>query len=304
MNIRRSTLETVYRCSGRRDCAEYALVLRAAGIEYLVQNEARELTLVVTVEDAPRARVELEAYAREEADRGVHAETVHPQSDGWFGVFGYVAVVVLVTYLDHQNTFAADWSEAGKTHAELIRGGQWWRVVTALTLHVDLYHLLSNVVFGSLFGLFAGQMLGSGLAWASILAAGAMGNLLNALIRHGAHTSVGASTAVFAALGLVAAYSWKRRSYPNEPKLARWAPLVGAVVLLSYLGTGGVRTDVAAHVMGFLSGMLLGAIYGKLGNRIMFGPRMQVLLGLVAVGVLAVAWAVALSSNASLPGST
>ena len=105
MNIRRSTLETVYRCSGRRDCSEYALVLRAAGIEYLVQNEARELTLVVTVEDAPRARVELEAYARGEADRGVHAETVHPQSDGWFVVFGYVAVVVLVTYLDHQNTF-------------------------------------------------------------------------------------------------------------------------------------------------------------------------------------------------------
>ncbi|MCH8241558.1 MAG: rhomboid family intramembrane serine protease [Planctomycetes bacterium] len=304
MNIRSAPLEKVYRCSGRRDCSEYALVLRAAGIDYLVQKEARELTLVVAAEDAARARAELDAYARENVDQHVHAETVHPQSDGWLGVFGYVAVVVLVTYLDHQNTFAADWSEAGKTQAGLIRDGQWWRVVTALTLHADLFHLLSNVVFGSLFGLFAGQMLGSGLAWASILAAGAMGNLLNALIRHGAHTSVGASTAVFAALGLVAGYAWKRRSYPNEPKLARWAPLVGAVVLLSYLGTGGVRTDVAAHVMGFLSGMLLGAIYGKLGSRIMFGPRMQVLLGLVAVGVLAVAWAVALSSNASLPGST
>ncbi len=69
--------------------------------------------------------------------------------------------------------------------------------------------------------------------------------------------------------------------------------------MLSYLGTGGVRTDVAAHVMGFLSGALLGGIYGKLGNRIMLAPRIQVLLGLVAVGVLAVAWAVALSSNAS-----
>ena len=89
-------------------------------------------------------------------------------------------------------------------------------------------------------------MLGSGLAWASILATGAMGNLFNALIRPGAHTSVGASTAVFAALGLVAAFAWKRRSYPNEPKLARWAPLVGAVVLLSYLGM--LRAIPAAFV--------------------------------------------------------
>ncbi|MCH8150107.1 MAG: rhomboid family intramembrane serine protease [Planctomycetes bacterium] len=295
MNIRRLPLETVYRCSGRRDCAEYALVLRAAGIDYFVQKEAREMTLVVAAEDAARARTELDAYARENADRPMHAERVYPQNNGWFGVFGYAAVVVFVTYLDHRNMFAQDWTLAGKAHAELIRDGQWWRAVTALTLHVDLRHLLCNVVFGGLFGLFAGQMLGSGLAWAGILAAGTMGNLLNAWIRPGAHTSVGASTAVFAALGLVAALAWKRRSYRGERKLARWAPLVGAVVLLSYLGTGGVRTDVAAHVTGFLSGAVLGAFYGRFGQRIMLAPRMQVFLGLVAVGVLAVSWSIALS---------
>ena len=74
--------------------------------------------------------------------------------------------------------------------------------------------------------------------------------------------------------------------------------------MLSYLGTGGVRTDVAAHVMGFLSGALFGGIYGKLGHRIMFARRVQVFLGLVALGVLAVAWSIALSSSASQPGST
>lgn len=295
MDIRRLPLETVYRCATQRDCSEYALVLRAAGIDYLVQKEAREMTLVVAAGDAARARAELDAYARENADRPTHAETVHPHHNGWFGVFGYVAVVVLITYLDHRNIFAQDWTLAGKADAELIRDGQWWRAVTALTLHVDLRHLLSNVVFGGLFGLFAGQMLGSGLAWAGILAAGTMGNLLNAWMRPGAHTSVGASTAVFAALGLVAALAWKRRSYRREGKLARWAPLVGAVILLSYLGTGGVRTDVAAHVTGFLSGAILGALYGRHGRGIMLTPRMQVFLGLVALGVLAVSWSIALS---------
>jgi len=51
-------------------------------------------------------------------------------------------------------------------------------VVTALTLHVDSGHLITNLGFGMLFGYLAGQLLGPGIAWASILAAGALGNFL------------------------------------------------------------------------------------------------------------------------------
>lgn len=303
MASRQQLWETVYRASARIDLSEHALVLKAAGIDYLVHKEGRELTLVVSAPDAARARTELDAYVRENRDRPAVVATLPQRTGGWCGVFGYVAVLLFITYLDHQNMFALDWSEAGKAHAGMIRDGQWYRTVTALCLHVDLYHLLANLVFGSLFGLFAGQMLGSGLAWVSILMAGAMGNLLNAWVHRPDHTSVGASTAVFATLGIVAACSWKQRSNLKESKLARWAPLVGAVVLLSYLGTGGVRTDVAAHVMGFLSGTLLGGIYGKLGSRMVLGRGMQVLLGLVAVTMLALAWAIALRLYASQLGS-
>ena len=176
-----------------------------------------------------------------------------------------------------------------------------WRTVTALTLHADARHLAANIVFGGLVGLFAGQLLGSGLAWFSILIAGAAGNLLNALIRNPGHTSVGASTAVFAALGIVAAYVWKRRRHLHASKLVRWAPLVGAVVLLSYLGTGGVRTDVAAHVAGFLAGVVLGAVYGKLGSRMESVAGSQRLLGGTALAVLALAWALAFTSHTAQP---
>lgn len=303
MASRQQLLETVYRTSARKDLSEHALVLKAAGIDYLVRREMRELTLVVAAPDAACARTELDAYIRENRDRPTVVATLPQRAGGWCGVFGYCAVLLFITYLDHQDMFALDWSEAGKAHAGMIRDGQWYRTVTALCLHVDLYHLLANLVFGSLFGLFAGQILGSGLAWASILMAGAMGNLLNAWIHRPDHTSVGASTAVFATLGIVAAYSWKQRSKLHKTRLARWAPLVGAVVLLSYLGTGGVRTDVSAHMMGFLAGALLGGIYGKLGSRIVLGGNAQVLLGLVAAAMLTLAWAIALASNASQLGS-
>jgi membrane associated rhomboid family serine protease len=297
MESRVQPIETVYRSGLRKDCLRHALVLEAVGIDYETHEEAGGFTLVVAASDSARAREELDAYARENRDWLAGAATFPQRAGGWGGVLGYTAVLLLVAILQHQDTFAFDWVAAGRTHAGLIRHGQWWRTVTALSLHADLAHLVANIVIGGLVGLFAGQLFGSGLAWASILIAGAAGNLLNAWIRQPGHTSVGASTAVFAALGIVAAYVWKRRRHMQASKLARWAPLVGGVVLLSYLGTGGARTDVAAHVTGFLSGVLLGALYGKLGDRVMLAARAQFLLGMGALAVLALAWALALASH-------
>ncbi len=299
MKSRQQPVEAVYRSGIRKDCLQHALVLEAVGIEYEAQQKAHQFALVVAAPDAARARAELDAYARENRDWPPGAATLPQRAGGWGGVLGYAAVLLLVAILEHQHTFAFDWFAAGKTHAGLICHGQWWRTVTALTLHADLAHLVANLVVGGLIGLFAGQLLGSGLAWISILITGATGNLLNAWIRQPGHTSVGASTAVFAALGMVAAYAWKRRRHVQASKLTRWAPLVGGVVLLAYLGTGGVRTDVAAHLTGFLSGVLLGALYGKLGNRVALAAKAQFLLGMGALAVLALAWALALASHAA-----
>jgi len=62
-------------------------------------------------------------------------------------------------------------SDAGALVAGPTRGGEFWRAVTALTLHLDVGHLLANLGFGTVFGLLAGQLLGAGVAWATVLAA-------------------------------------------------------------------------------------------------------------------------------------
>ncbi len=294
MGRKSSSVEEVY-CSSRKGCLHYRLALEAAGIPCQIREKSGESIIVVPASLAARARIEIEAYTRENQASPSGMTTVLQQGNGWPGVFGYAVVLLLMFLLQHQGLLSEKWFDAGKTHAGLIRQGEWWRAVTALSLHRDLVHLAGNIVFGGLIGLFAGQLLGSGVAWIGILFAGAAGNLLNAWIRDPQHTTVGASTAVFAAFGIVAAFASIRRRHLGVSRLARYAPVIGAVILLSYLGTSGERTDVFAHVAGFLAGLLLGVVYAKMGDKIMMGKRTQFLLGIGAVALLGLMWMIALT---------
>ncbi len=288
------SVEEVY-SSSRKGCLHHGLVLEAAGIPYQIRQKPGESIIVVPASLAARARAEIDAYTRENKASPSGKTTVLAQGSGWAGVLGYAIVLLLMFLLQRQGILSEEWFDAGKTHAGLIRQGEWWRTVTALSLHSDSIHLVANIVIGGLIGLFAGQLLGSGLAWTSILFAGAAGNLLNAWVRDPRHTSVGASTAVFAAFGIVATFAAIRRRHTRTSKLARYTPIVGAVILLSYVGTSGERTDVFAHVAGLLAGLLLGALYGKLGDRIIMGTRTQLLFGIGAVASLGLTWLIALT---------
>jgi membrane associated rhomboid family serine protease len=212
-------------------------------------------------------------------------------------VLAYAAVLLVIAVLQHRHAFSLDWVASGKTNAGLVRQGEWWRTVTALSLHSGVEHLAANLVFGGLFGLFTGRLLGSGLAWASILAAGAVGNAMNAWVQPVSHSAIGASTAVFGALGILSSYAWKQRRGIGDGWIRRWTPVVGGVLLLAYTGLGGERTDVIAHVTGFMSGLLLGGLYGAMGRRIYIKAWTQSLLGLTALALLAVCWLLASGAN-------
>ena len=40
--------------------------------------------------------------------------------------------------------FGQNWFDAGRVDGELIRGGEWWRTITALTLHSGARHLVGK----------------------------------------------------------------------------------------------------------------------------------------------------------------
>ena len=178
-----------------------------------------------------------------------------------------------------------------------MRAGEWWRAVTALTLHLDHGHLIGNLLAGMAIGTLAAQLLGPGLAWLAILLAGTLGNLLAALLRAPDHTAIGASTAVFAALGIVSAFTRQRRWLQRDLRLRRLAPLGAGVLLLAYLGFGGERTDVGAHVAGFAVGLAVGWVLARWYERVPRGPRAQWRYGGLAAGLLLWSWAIAIGAR-------
>jgi membrane associated rhomboid family serine protease len=211
------------------------------------------------------------------------------------GIAAYVLVVCGVAWLAGESAFGENWFRAGRVDGVLVRAGEVWRTVTALTLHSGLGHLAGNVVFGALFGLFAGRILGSGVAWFAIITTGALGNLLNTLVLVPDHRSIGASTAVFAALGIVAGYVWRAKLMSQERWVYRNGPVVGGLALLMYTGTGDENTDIGAHLFGFLCGFGGGVLLTLARDRIL-EDRWQWLGGAAAVVFIFGAWGIALLS--------
>ncbi len=207
----------------------------------------------------------------------------------------YCAVLLFVYGASRHELLGLSWWWAGAAEAGLITDGEWWRTFTALGLHLDLGHLASNLAFGTIMGLLLGQLLGAGLAWLMILLGGAGGNALNALFQSPSHSAVGASTAVFAAVGILAALTWRHRE-PQWPRgLRRWLPLAAGVMLLAYMGFGGEGIDMGGHVAGFVAGVVLGAGLAYGGDRIPQGRPAQWAYGLTALALFALAWVVGLS---------
>ncbi len=175
--------------------------------------------------------------------------------------------------------------------------GEWWRAVTPLTVHVELAHLGGNLAFGAFFGYFVGRYLGAGVGWLAVLLGASGANLLNALVQSPLHRSIGASTAVFAALGLLVAYTWRRGFLRDTPWRGRIAPIVAGLGLLAFTGTSGENTDLGAHLFGFIAGLVFG---GALGHFVptawLKSTRVQRVCGAVAVLLLAAAWAVGLTA--------
>ncbi len=282
------------RTGSRPACEERAFVLHAVGIESEIAWDGEAWVLWTQAADEGAARVQLQRYERENPPRRL-AVAVEPVTRGR----GSAPPVTRRSScwspgLPVTRAFAADWLSAGGLDTRAFRGGELWRAVTAVTLHFDVAHLLGNLGFGMFFGWLAGQLLGPGVAWSGALAAAVVANLLNASVQPASHFSAGASTAVFALLGLLSAYAWRRRASAGDRWAYRWAPLIAGVFLLGFTGVGGENTDVLAHLTGFAMGALTGWLLAR--RRSSPGTVAQWVSGLGALAVIAVAWWLALAA--------
>jgi membrane associated rhomboid family serine protease len=288
----------IFRSDSHSECGERAFMLGAVGIQSITGFDGEHHLLAVDQADAAAAIAHLDSYATE-----LRTAALSPVADSrppwqpyphaWVGVLVYVFVLVGIALAVAQGTWHVDDFARGELNAALVQGGQWWRAWTALTLHRDIAHLVANLGGGAWFGYLAARQLGAGSAWALIVTGAAAANLVDAGFGPASYLSVGASTAVFAALGLMAAHSWRTRLHLSQRLAVRWAPLVAGVVLLGWFGTAGEGTDVVAHALGFAMGCLLGALAALPGIGQVLARMPQWLGGLFALGSLAVAWSCA-----------
>ncbi|HNP64849.1 MAG TPA: rhomboid family intramembrane serine protease [Woeseiaceae bacterium] len=287
-------LRVVFESRNRQSCADRALVLSSVQIPHRLIDDGGSCAVLVPAAMSAQAAKELRLYEEENPPPVIAPQPVIESHDPMPGLIGYVLTVCLVAGMAGYSFFGENWVSAGRVDGVLIRHGEVWRLVTALTLHVDVKHLLGNLVFGVFFGIFAGRLLGPGIAWLAIVLAAAAGNAVNVLLLEATHRAIGASTAVFAALGIIAGYVWRGKLMRQDGWSNRYGPIVGGLALLMYTGTGGPNTDIGAHLLGFVcgfaAGMLLVRYAATLGTRLSQGAA-----GAIATGLVVLSWIVALS---------
>src|ERR1700730_12321254 len=247
---------------------DLSLVLDQEGIAHELRGVGEEQwALAIDDGDAVRAEAVLAAFELENPLLPRAPEKPRPMAGAVAcGLVFFLAVLAIHVWTGPHSA-SSEWFERGSADAAAILRGEWWRSVTAFTLHGDAGHAVGNAVLGGLL-----------LA----LLAGVAGTLAAAWRVRRDFVSIGASTAVFGALGALAAFPQHRR----RP----WIPLGAGLALLAFLGTS-KRADLAGHLCGFLAGLLLGTVASRLPplrNR-----AAQIALSLAAALVPVVAWVAA-----------
>jgi len=273
-----------------------SLVLSAAAIEHRIRTLAdgrQEISVIA--ENQERALYELYRYREDNrnwppAARGDTGEYTPMFRGMSLVVVGGLALLYSITGDWHQQSgwFAAG---AGDSTA-ILNGGQWYRLVTPLTLHADIGHLLSNCLLGGLLLHFFFHLTGNGIGLMALLGSAVLGNLLNVLGHGPGHLFVGFSTAIFSVIGMLCTISHAGKS--GRPLLHIFIPIMAGLALLAFLGSSGERTDLGGHLFGLASGLIFGNLvrlpaFPALRNSL----ALQTTLGVVSLSLAILCWLLA-----------
>lgn len=256
---------------------ESGLVVLSMGLSYWIRKEDENFVVYVEEETATQVAKEISEYEQDKKllARQLEEARALPEYSGDV-VMPFLYIMLLLTGFWFQIRFHPWVVIHGSNSARhFVEELEWWRPLTALFLHADWLHLLKNAVSGLLFGCLVAGSLGPRRGWILILLTGVMGNTATALIRPiDSAPSIGASTAVFGALGILTAFgvtmAFRLRRFFHYSLVSKLVPLVFGLTLLAMQGMGGgpdSNTDVLAHVNGFGAGSILGAIFGWLHHQ-------------------------------------
>jgi membrane associated rhomboid family serine protease len=273
----------------------YSLVLSAAGITHRIQYIAADhIEIYVAAKQQERALYELAAYDSENRNW-----PPSPQPDAFVPSFRAMSSVVIGSLIFIYG-LSGDWSLQSKWFQKgagdstaILNNLELYRLITPLTLHADIVHLLGNCFLGGFLLHFFFHLTGNGIGLFALLVTATLANFINVAVHGPGHLFVGFSTAVFSVIGMFCTISFAMQT--RRFTLHFFMPVMSGLALLAFLGSSGERTDLGAHLFGLLCGLVFGnfvrlPIFTALRSSFL----VQTLLGTCSFMVFYACWFLAL----------
>jgi len=267
----------------------YGLVLDAYGLPYSTRRSGSSWEIWVDETIHDRALELIEQYIEENPHISLpdaqETETHHRTFTGIWASLMLMACSIAVNMSGSVDKIVREYGAS----ASDILNGEFYRTVTALMLHSSYPHLAGNMAGIAIFGTAVCSITGAGVGWLMILLTGILGNLANAILFQYGHISIGASTAVFGAIGILAAYQLSKKIKIAGQRMKAWIPFAGGLALLGLLGSS-KHSDLTAHLFGFMAGICLGLLYA-LYLCYLLEKKHQIYCMGVTIGTVVLSWA-------------
>jgi rhomboid protease GluP len=174
-----------------------------------------------------------------------------------------VNVIVFGVQIFAQNSGVDLIQQFGKINFDIAKHSEYWRLFTAIFLHVSIVHLLVNQFSLYVIGTQVEKLMGRWKFLAIYFASGLFGSLFgfafdtnNAMI-----PSVGASGAIFGLLGMMLYYSLMLKKKGYKTSLLPNILFILAINLLFGFSQPGI--DNLAHLGGLIGGFAMTKIVGE-----------------------------------------
>lgn len=245
-----------------RQIRDDSLVLLSQGISHrLTRLETGPFQIFILPEHEERARLQLALYRKENPPKEENPPLPLSFSLQPLWVLLAPTIFTLVDFSNKVNLHTPGISDAGK-----VIKGEWFRSLTAQTLHGDMRHLASNLLCGYIvMNMITFRIPLLRLA-PFIAIAAAIANLCVSFTVQSDFRSLGFSTFVFAAIGCLSVIEFRLMPKETHGLLRRFAPLCGAASLAVFLGLG-ENADILGHAYGFIAGLFCGLIPSKKALR-------------------------------------
>lgn len=145
----------------------------------------------------------------------------------------------------------------GANYPDLIKAGEYYRLITSAFLHIGFLHLLVNMYSLYIIGSQLEGFLGRLKYLFVYLGSAVFGNLMSILFFDG--ISAGASGAIFGLLGSLLYFGYHYRVYLGTVVKSQIIPLIVVNLIIGFSMSG---INNAAHIGGLVGGVLLSMMVG------------------------------------------